>query len=340
MRLGVLDIGSNSAQLQVVEVKPGAPPLPAHAVKASTRLGESFEADGSLGDAAVGRIVEAVCQAVAASHRFGVEQLFAFATAAVRDAANRDSIADLVERESGIRPQFLSGEDEARLTYLAVHRWYGWSAGRQLVLDIGGGSMEIVLGRDAEPDVAVSLPLGAGRLTREFLPDDPPSHRQVKAVRQHVRDTLREVSDRLRWEGPPSRAIATSKTFKQLARLTGAPPQRKGPFVRRTLATDDLAAAIPRLANMDTRQRAELRGVSASRAHQILAGAIVAKTAMNSLDISRVDLCPWALREGIMLHYLQSSLDEATTLALQPINPELTRSTNNVRSLPPRDGAG
>jgi exopolyphosphatase/guanosine-5'-triphosphate,3'-diphosphate pyrophosphatase len=340
MRLGVLDIGSNSAQLQVVEVKPGAPPLPAHAVKASTRLGESFEADGSLDDAAVQRIVEAVRQAVAASHHFGVEQLFAFATAAVRDATNRNSIADLVERESGIRPQFLSGEDEARLTYLAVHRWYGWSAGRLLVLDIGGGSMEIVLGRDAEPDVAVSLPLGAGRLTREFLPDDPPSDRQVKAVRRHVRDTLREVADRLRWEGPPGRAIATSKTFKQLARLAGAPPQRKGPFVRRTLATDDLAAAIPHLAKLDARQRAELRGVSASRAHQILAGAIVAKTTMSSLDISRVDLCPWALREGIMLHYLQSSLDEATTLALQPIDPALTRSANNVRSLPPRDDAG
>jgi exopolyphosphatase/guanosine-5'-triphosphate,3'-diphosphate pyrophosphatase len=76
---------------------------------------------------------------------------------------------------------------------------------------------------------------------------------------------------------------------------------------------------------------------TASRAHQILAGAIVAKTTMSSLDISRVDLCPWALREGIMPHHLQSSLDEATTLALQPIDPELTRSANNVRSLPPRD---
>jgi exopolyphosphatase / guanosine-5'-triphosphate,3'-diphosphate pyrophosphatase len=132
---------------------------------------------------------------------------------------------------AAVRPQFLTGHDEARLTYLAVHQWYGWSAGRLLIIDIGGGSMEIVLGRDAEPDLAVSLPLGAGRLTRAFLPDDPPSQSQLSALRQHVNATLREVADRLRWEGTPGKAVGTSKTFKQLARLAGAPAQRKGPFV-------------------------------------------------------------------------------------------------------------
>ena len=151
-----------------------------------------------------------------------------FTTSAVRDAANRDLILDRVEAEAGVRPQYLSGEAQARLTYLAVHQWYGWSAGRLLILDIGGGSMEIVLGRDAEPEFAMSLPLGAGRLTRAFLPDDPPGREQVAALRQYVNATLREVADRLLWEGVPERAIGTSKTFKQLARLTGAPAQRKG----------------------------------------------------------------------------------------------------------------
>jgi exopolyphosphatase/guanosine-5'-triphosphate,3'-diphosphate pyrophosphatase len=184
---------------------------------------------------------------MSAARRLGVQQLYVFTTSAVRDAANRDLILDRVEAQAGVRPQYLSGEDEARLIYLAVHQWYGWSAGRLLILDIGGGSMEIVLGRDAEPELAVSLPLGAGRLTRLFLPDDPPSRDQLRALRRHVNATLREVADRLLWEGVPERAIGISKTFKQLARLSGAPAQRKGPFVRRYVTARDLETWIPRL---------------------------------------------------------------------------------------------
>jgi exopolyphosphatase/guanosine-5'-triphosphate,3'-diphosphate pyrophosphatase len=198
--------------------------------------------------AGVDRVVEAVNRAMSAARRLGVQRLYVFTTSAVRDAANRDLILDRVETQAGVRPQYLSGEDEARLIYLAVHQWYGWSAGRLLILDIGGGSMEIVLGRDAEPELAMSLPLGAGRLTRLFLPDDPPSRDQLAALRRHVNGTPREVADRLLWEGVPERAVGTSKTFKQLARLCGAPAQRKGPFVPRAVTARDLEAWIPRLA--------------------------------------------------------------------------------------------
>jgi exopolyphosphatase/guanosine-5'-triphosphate,3'-diphosphate pyrophosphatase len=205
-----------------------------------------------------------------------------FTTSAVRDAANRDLILDRVEAEAGVRPQYLSGEAEARLTYLAVHQWYGWSAGRLLILDIGGGSMEIVLGRDAEPEFATSLPLGAGRLTRAFLPDDPPGREQLAALRQYVNATLREIADRVLWEGVPERAIGTSKTFKQLARLAGAPAQRKGPFVRRRVTVKDIDTWIPRLAALQAQERARLQGISRSRSRQIVAGAVVARAAMKS----------------------------------------------------------
>lgn len=299
MLLGVLDIGSNSAQLQVFEVRPGAPPLPTHAVKEPTLLGEAFDPDGAIDPVGVDRVIVAARRAMHAARRLGVQQLYVFTTSAVRDAANRDLILDRVE--AGVRPQFLSGVDEARLTYLAVHQWYGWSAGRQLVLDIGGGSMEIVFGRDAEPGLAVSLPLGAGRLTRRFMPDDPPTREQAAAVRAHVRQTLSEVADRLLWEGVPDRVIGTSKTFKQLARLSGSPAQRKGPFVRRSVTAADLDAWIPRLARLSARKRAKLQGVSRSRSRQILAGAVVARTAMKALNVQTVDVCTWALREGIVL---------------------------------------
>jgi exopolyphosphatase/guanosine-5'-triphosphate,3'-diphosphate pyrophosphatase len=332
MRLGVLDVGSNSAQLQVVDARSGAPPLPTYALKAPTLLGQEFDAAGAITATGVDRIVDAVGRALRTAREFAVDQLYVFVTAAVRDAANRDLILDRLETECGVRPQFLAGEDEARLTYLAAHRWYGWSAGRLLMIDIGGGSMEIALGRDAEPDLVLSLPLGAGRLTREFLPDDVPSSRQLKELRIHVNATLREVSDRLRWEGPPDRAVATSKTFKQLARLAGAPPQRKGPFVRRTLTAKDLAQWIPRLAQLSVAERAQLRGVSVSRARQIIAGAVVAKATMKALDVARVEVSPWALREGIVLQYLQCNVDRTPVLPL--LRPATTNErTTAVRSL-------
>lgn len=319
MRLGVLDIGSNSAQLQVVDVRPGAPPLPAHSVKEPTLLGEEIEPDGSVSPAGVERVVRAVADAVGAAYRHGVDQLYTFATSAVRDATNRDEIVDSIHADVGMRPQFLSGEHEARLTYLAAHRWYGWSVGRLLVLDIGGGSMEIALGRDADPELALSLPLGAGRLTRAFLSSDPPRPPELKALRRHVRETLAEVVDRLRWESVPHKVVATSKTFKQLARLAGAPPQREGPFVDRDLTVEDVRRWIPRLARMSAAQRARLRGVSQPRARQILAGAVVAHATMSALGVERLQVCPWALREGIMLRHLETTADSAVALPLQPL---------------------
>src|SRR3954468_22256963 len=184
MRLGVLDIGSNAAQLQIVDVTAGGAPLPAPAVKEPTLLGEEMLPDGAIGHVAVERVCAAVSRAVEIAERQGIDQLYAFVTSAVRDATNRDDVLDRIEHAAGIRPQYLSGDEDARPTYLAVHRWYGWSAGRLLLLDIGGGSLEIAYGRDEEPELALSLPLGAGRVTRQYLHDDPPGADQVEeAVR-------------------------------------------------------------------------------------------------------------------------------------------------------------
>lgn len=126
------------------------------------------------------------------------------------------------------------------------------------------------------------------------------------------------MSDRLRWEGTPDLAVAMSKTFKQLARLSGAPAQRKGPFVRRSVTVAGLDAWLPRLAGCAAEQRAELPGISVARARQIVAGAVVARATMKALDVGRVDVCPWALREGVILRYLQTTMDTARCLPLRP----------------------
>jgi len=158
----------------------------------------------------------------------------------------------------------------------------------------------------------------------------PGAREQLAALRAHVRSTLREVADRLLWEGVPDRVIGTSKTFKQLARLSGSPAQRKGPFVRRRVSAADLEAWIPQLAGLRAGKRAKLPGVSRSRSRQILAGAVVARAAMKALNVDCVDVCPWALGEGIVLHYLQTTHNQSFDLPLRPL-PEIAYQEDRPR---------
>jgi exopolyphosphatase / guanosine-5'-triphosphate,3'-diphosphate pyrophosphatase len=230
--------------------------------------------------------------------------MVAFATSALRDAVNGDEVLARVEEETGVVLQVVSGEDEARLTFLAVRRWYGWSSGRLLVLDIGGGSLEVASGSDEEPDVAYSLPLGAGRLTRDHLGTDPASEDEVRALRRLVRTAFARELGRVTRFGVPDRAVGTSKTFRSLARITGAAASAEGPYVRRALRHDDLVQLLPKLAGMTPAERAALPGVSAGRTAQLLAGAVVADAAMDLLGLEEIEICPWALREGVILRRL------------------------------------
>lgn len=333
VRLGVIDVGSNAAQLQVVEARPGAPPLPIHALKVPTRLGEEAGVEGTISQEGTDRVVAAVQRALTAARELRVDQLCPFVTAAIRDAENRDEILERILDETGVRPQYLTGEQEARLTYLAVRSWYGWQAGSLLNIDIGGGSMELAFGRDAVPELAVSLPLGAGRVTAEFLRPDPPSPAQIKELRRHVRRQVRAVADRVQWEGTPRRVVATSKTFKQLARLSGSPRGRKGPFVSRTVTRKQVQQSIQRLAAVSAKNRGRFRGIRPARAWHILGGAVVAYETMRSLDIDEAAVSPWALREGIMLEHL-SSLRQDEPLTLQPLQFIESGGSAIVRALP------
>jgi exopolyphosphatase/guanosine-5'-triphosphate,3'-diphosphate pyrophosphatase len=240
--------------------------------------------------------------------------LVAFATSAVRDASNSEDVLARVRSEAGVELQVLAGEDESRLTFLAVRRWFGWSAGRINNLDIGGGSLEMSSGVDEEPDVALSLPLGAGRLTREWLTEDPPGRRRVAMLRDWLDTELAGAAAAVLDAGPPDLAVASSKTFRSLARLTGAAPSAAGPRVRRTLTATGLRQLISFISRMTTADRAELEGVSAERAPQIVAGALVAEASMRALSIETVEICPWALREGLILRRLDSEADGVTLL--------------------------
>ncbi|MGW0330862.1 Ppx/GppA phosphatase family protein [Streptomyces sp. NPDC003011] len=304
MRLGVLDVGSNTVHLLVVDAHPGACPLPAHSHKAELRLAQLLDDGGAIGPEGVDKLVGVIQEVLQAAEDKGVEDLLPFATSAVREASNADDVLARVQAETGVDLQVLAGAEEARLTFLAARRWFGWSAGKLLVLDIGGGSLEIAYGMDEEPDAAVSLPLGAGRLTAGWLPGDPPDPEAIRTLRRHVRAQIARTVGEFARFGTPDHVVATSKTFKQLARLAGAARSTEGLHVQRELKRESLEAWVPRLAGMTTAQRAELPGVSEGRANQLLAGALVAEGAMDLFGVESVEICPWALREGVILRRL------------------------------------
>ena len=300
MRLGVLDVGSNTVHLQVVDAHPGARPSPATNQKVELRLHEYLNKEGEITAEGVALLEESIADAISHAKDFQTEEILAFATSAIRDAKNGKEILEQINKKFEIDLQVLSGDDEAQMTFLAVRRWLGWSSGRLLVLDIGGGSLEIAVGDDERAEATISLPLGASRLTREYLDSDPHTSKEIKALETYVFEAIKvslpeDISKHI-----ADHFVATSKTFRTLARL-GEHWFEDNP---KYLKINSLTKMIPKLQDMSNKQRAELPGVSQSRARQIVAGAIVARTVMEKLHINELEICPWALREGIVLRWL------------------------------------
>ncbi|HEV2779185.1 MAG TPA: Ppx/GppA phosphatase family protein [Actinophytocola sp.] len=314
MRLGVLDVGSNTVHLLVVDAHRGAAPVPARSEKSVLRLAERINKSGELTRAGADELVKTVADARVSAEKLGCDDFMAFATSALREADNAAKVLQRVTDETGVELEVLSGEDEARYTFLAARRWYGWSAGRLLVLDIGGGSLEIAAGVDETPDFATSLPFGAGRITRTRFSGDPPTRGEVIDATDWLAEQLAPVAKKLAKLGEPDRVVATSKTFRSLARLTGAAPSSAGPRARRVLTETGLRQLLAFISRMSASDLADLEGVSASRAHQLVAGALVAQATMRAISQPEVEICPWALREGVILRRLDQTDHEDHTV--------------------------
>ena len=303
MRLGVLDVGSNTVHLLVVDAHPGARPLPAATHKSVLRLMRYTTPEGAISAEGCDALLSAVAAAKSVADDEGVDELLPFATSALREASNGPELIALVRDRTGVDLQVLSGADEARLTFLAVRRWLGWSSGRILLVDIGGGSLEIASGTDEYPDTAVSVPLGAGRTTIGFLHDDPPTEEQLDELRDHARELLSAVVPDI-GRSPGDHVIGTSKTIRSLARLAGSTSARAGGDDRVHLTRSALADWVPRLGRMPAESRTALPGITPDRTFQIVAGGIVLRETMRAFDVDELEVCPWALREGIILRYL------------------------------------
>ncbi|GAB2832664.1 Ppx/GppA phosphatase family protein [Microbacterium insulae] len=306
MRLGVLDIGSNTVHLLVADVRPGGRPLAATSQRTVLRLMRYLGPSGEITAEGVTALVDAVRRAREVAASENVDELLATATSAVREAANGPEVIALIEEALGQPLQVLGGETEARYTFLAVRRWFGWAAGQILLFDIGGGSLEIAAGGDELPDAAASVPLGAGRMTVQFLPDDPPGEDAVEALRAHSRAVLAPVAGSFGALPRPEHVVGSSKAIRSLAKLVGYPVPGWSGIERMLLPRAALGSWIPRLARIPASARQELPGITPDRTFQIVAGAVVLHEAMRALDVDELEVSPWALREGVLLRYIES----------------------------------
>ncbi len=300
MRLGVLDVGSNTVHLQIVDTSPGARPNPTFNYKEELKLTQYISADNLVSDEGIEKLRSSIKRAIEQSASVQTQELLPFATSALREAINGEEIINSINKDFKIDLQVLSGEEEAKLTFLAARRWFGWSSGRLLVIDIGGGSLEMAVGVDESPEIATSLPLGAARLTKNFLKGDPYTDKSIRALRDHIEDKLEQILPSLVKHQDSDRAIATSKTLRTLARLAGDWFDGNG----KNIKVEAIRKISAKLSEMDESTRAKLPGVSENRASQIVAGAFVAESVMRNLDIKELEICPWALREGVVLKWM------------------------------------
>ena len=300
MRLGVLDVGSNTVHLQVVDTSPGARPNPTFNYKEELRLTQYINEDNLVSDEGIEKLRGAIKRAIEQSASVQTQELLPFATSALREASNGEKIISSINKDFHIDLQVLTGEEEAKLTFLAARRWFGWSSGRLLVIDIGGGSLEMAAGVDESPEIATSLPLGAARLTKDFLKGDPYTDKSLRTLRDHIENKLEQILPSLVKHQESDRAIATSKTLRTLARLAGDWFDGTG----KNITVEAVRKISAKLSEMDENTRAKLPGVSENRASQIVAGSLVAESVMRNLDIKELEICPWALREGVVLKWM------------------------------------
>ena len=300
MRLGVLDVGSNTVHLQVVDTSPGARPNPTFNYKEELKLTQYITEENLISDEGIEKLRSSIKRAIEQSASVQTQELLPFATSALREASNGDKIINSINKDFHIDLQVLTGEEEAKLTFLAARRWFGWSSGRLLVIDIGGGSLEMAAGVDESPEIATSLPLGAARLTKDFLKGDPYTDKSLRALRDHIENKLEQILPSLVKHQESDRAIATSKTLRTLARLSGDWFDGTG----KNITVEAIRKISAKLSEMDESTRAKLPGVSENRASQIVAGSLVAESVMRNLDIKELEVCPWALREGVVLKWM------------------------------------
>jgi exopolyphosphatase/guanosine-5'-triphosphate,3'-diphosphate pyrophosphatase len=308
--LAAIDIGTNSIHMVVVRIEPALPAFTIIAKEKDTvRLGDRDPKTGDLTPEAMGRAIAALqrCQKLAKS--LNAEQIVAVATSAVREAPNGRDFLKQVNSELGLFVNLISGQEEARRIYLGVLSGMEFNSTPHIIIDIGGGSTELILGDSHEPRSLSSTKVGAVRLTAEYITTDPISNNELQYLQAYVRGMLERPVEELLTHLQPGehpRLVGTSGTIETLGIIharekLGIVPN---PLTGYQLSRKDLKEIVRRLASMSYAERAAIPGMSDRRSEIIVAGSLILLEAMTLLGIESVMMGERALREGVIVDWM------------------------------------
>jgi exopolyphosphatase/guanosine-5'-triphosphate,3'-diphosphate pyrophosphatase len=301
VRLGAIDVGSNSLHMLIADVSPDGRVQIVDRVKEMVRLGRNTFTSGRLTPEAMQLAVRTVKTFARVARARRVERLCAVGTSAVREARNGTAFVRRLRRETGIAVRVISGPEEARLIFRAARHAFGLEGGPHLLLDVGGGSVELVLVRDGRALWMRSLPLGAARLTERFLADDPPRPGQVRQLEKYLRRELGELLSRVRHAGAV-RAIGTSGTVNTLVAMARAARGEDGTRLHGASArAAEVARLRKRILGAGPARRTDLPGMDAKRVDLMPAAAVLVDVVLAQSRIGELVACTWALREGLLL---------------------------------------
>src|ERR1700687_390402 len=311
MKVAAIDVGSNSIKLVVVDAAASDSLAVLAREKETVRLGHDTLQLERLSPDAIGRAVDCIKRFRSIAEARGAERIFAVATASVREARNSAQFIKEVERKAGVSVEVLSAIEEGRLIGLAVSQGCAGPGASMLNLNIGGGSTEISLMRDGAPTSLVSVKLGAVGLTEQFIFNDPPKSKELKALREEVRAAFERPARELqgaRWQQATGTsgtilAIGTSLRLRALSeddrQVEGARPAGDEIEIKK------LTRFNTRTAEMNFAERRSLPGISTQRSQIIIAGGQILEGAMRAFGINTLRTCSWALREGVLIDRLR-----------------------------------
>ena len=296
-RIAAIDIGTNSIHMIIAELRKREYRV-VDKEKEMVQLGQGSLDGAPLNEESMSRAVAALERMVAVARGWNVDEIITVATSAVREAPNRREFLRLAKEKAGIKVRVISGEEEADYIYRAVRSVVDLAGSTALCVDIGGGSVELIVGTASEIYFTASEPLGALRLAQRFRLEDRPAASDIEACRQFTAQHLKRLQKRIRLLGIDI-GIGTSGTIQALTNLATAPTETPTSALR-MLTHDALEQTIRRLTQATAKERVEQLGLEEKRARNIVAGAIVLHEIMTILGLPSVLACPVAIREGIV----------------------------------------
>jgi exopolyphosphatase/guanosine-5'-triphosphate,3'-diphosphate pyrophosphatase len=315
MRLAAIDVGSNSVHMIIADVSRDGHIEVVDRVKEMVRLGRRSFTTGSLTDEAMDMTVRTLAYFRRLARLRRVSRIRAVATSAVREARNRTAFIARIKRETGIAVEIISGNDEAKLIYAAAQHALGLEGGPYLLVDIGGGSAELVLVKDAKPVWMKSAKLGAARLTERYLAEDPPTAAQRKHLLEHLDDAIgAEMRDARR--AGVVRAIGTSGTVNTLVAMArAARGEDLGRLHGAAASAAEIAKISEQLLEANAAMRVDLPGADAKRVDQLPAAALLVDFVLRRSAAPELIACTWAMREGLLLELAGTARHRRTSAA-------------------------